>query len=159
MTPTGRRRRETVRLQAAELFEQHRHLPPNRGVHIDQLIGATAAGEYVALYLPAQRSRRRPSHMWVTTKDREQYLDATGEPRPRPQPGKVDDIEPGASENLPLNHECSYEQRLQAKRRRASPHCGRLRRLSEWAQRRHVRRRAPWRGLRGTGGRLRPVLR
>ncbi|MFD4925359.1 hypothetical protein ACFWNE_29160 [Streptomyces goshikiensis] len=69
---------------------------PTGGIHIDQLIGATAAGEYVALYLPAQRSRRRPSHMWVTAKDREQCLDATGESEAAPQPGKVGDVEPGA---------------------------------------------------------------
>ncbi|MFB6823708.1 hypothetical protein ACFCXA_19195 [Streptomyces virginiae] len=93
---------------------------PTRGIHIDQLIGSTAAGEYVALYLPAQRGRRRPSHMWVTAKDREQYLDATGETEAAPQPGKVDDVEPGAPENLPLSHECSYEQRLQEKKRRGS---------------------------------------
>ncbi|MFD6113755.1 hypothetical protein ACFWG0_27100 [Streptomyces yangpuensis] len=90
---------------------------PTRGIHIDQLIGATAAGEYVALYLPAQRGRRRPSHMRVTTKDREQYLDATGETEAARQPGTVDDVEPGAPENLPLSHECSYERRLKEKKR------------------------------------------
>lgn len=94
---------------------------PVLGMHLDQLIGATAAGEYLPLYLPAQRGRRgRAAHLWVTADDREKYLDATGETPTEPLPGMVDDNEPAQPEHLPLSRECSYEQHLEEKKRRGS---------------------------------------
>ncbi|WP_031069311.1 hypothetical protein [Streptomyces sp. NRRL S-118] len=94
---------------------------PTLGMHLDRLIGATAAKEYVPLYIPAQPGRRgRASHLWVSTQDHERYLDATSDSVADPQPGTVDDIDPSAPERLPLSRQCSYQQRQQEKEGRSS---------------------------------------
>ncbi|MGY0063917.1 hypothetical protein ACWY4P_46940 [Streptomyces sp. LZ34] len=58
-------------------------------MRLDRLIAATAGQEYVPLYVPAQRGRRA-SHLWVTARDRDQYLDATNDALAEPEPGNVD---------------------------------------------------------------------
>lgn len=79
------------------------------GVHLDHLIGATAAGEFVALYLPAQPGRRgRAAHMWVTRQDFETYQDPSGQRPTYPKPGTVEDDDSGLPERLPLDRTCHY---------------------------------------------------
>ncbi|TQE24299.1 hypothetical protein SipoB123_18960 [Streptomyces ipomoeae] len=89
-------------------------------MHLDRLIAATAATEYVPLHLPAQPGRRpRASHTWVTAQDREKYLDATQDTlADHPEPGTFDDV-PAEPEGFPLSRECSYQQRLEEQERRA----------------------------------------
>ncbi|MDX2939895.1 hypothetical protein, partial [Streptomyces ipomoeae] len=93
---------------------------PTLGMHLDRLIAATAATEYVPLHLPAQPGRRpRASHTWVTAQDREKYLDATQDTlADHPEPGTFDDV-PAEPEGFPLSRECSYQQRLEEQERRA----------------------------------------
>ncbi|MFH8620152.1 hypothetical protein ACH4E8_34430 [Streptomyces sp. NPDC017979] len=95
---------------------------PTFGMYLDRLIPATAAGEYVSLYLPVQPGRRpRAAHMWVTAHDRERYLDATTDVVADPEPGAVDDHDPAEPERLPLPRECSYQQRLEQSRATSVP--------------------------------------
>ncbi|MEV6397135.1 hypothetical protein AB0M39_20540 [Streptomyces sp. NPDC051907] len=57
-------------------------------MRLDRLIGATAAHEFVPLYIPAQPGRRgKPSHLWVSSQDRERYLDAANDAVALPEPG------------------------------------------------------------------------
>lgn len=91
---------------------------PTLGMHLDHLIGATAANEYLPLYIPAQQGRRRPAHLWVSAQDRERYLDATADTLADPEPGTVDDHAPAEPEHLPLSRECAYQQRLEEKEKR-----------------------------------------
>ncbi|MGO4749247.1 hypothetical protein AB4212_11565 [Streptomyces sp. 2MCAF27] len=83
---------------------------PTLGMQLDRLIAATAAQEYVPLYVPAQRGRRA-SHLWVTARDRDQYLDATNDDLAEPEPGNVDDQDHAEPARLPLSRTCSYQQR------------------------------------------------
>ncbi|MGW3699057.1 competence protein CoiA family protein [Streptomyces sp. NPDC005056] len=94
---------------------------PVHGMHLDQLIGATAGGQYVPLYLPARQGRRgRAAHMWVTAQDRETFLDVTGEKPALPEPGTVDDDEPAAPARLALNRNCTYTETEKEKKQRGS---------------------------------------
>jgi hypothetical protein len=52
-----------------------------RGMYLDDLIARTAGGEYVPLYLPT-KTRRGGNHMWVTTKDKADFLQDRPEPTP-----------------------------------------------------------------------------
>ncbi|MEU1867821.1 hypothetical protein [Streptomyces gardneri] len=91
---------------------------PALGMHLDRLIGATAAGEYVPLYLPVQPGRRtRAAHMWVSGEDHDRYLEATTDELAEPAPGHVDDNDPAEPERLPFNRSCSYQARLGQDRR------------------------------------------
>lgn len=55
------------------------------GVYLDDLIARTAGGEYVPLFLPT-KTRRGGNHMWVSTKDKTEFL----QDRPDPSPWSVD---------------------------------------------------------------------
>ncbi|SEB58727.1 hypothetical protein [Streptomyces sp. TLI_105] len=77
-------------------------------MHLDRLIGTTAAGEYVPLYLPVQPGRRtRAAHMGVSAEDH----DATSDELTEPPPGHVDDNNPAEPERLPFSRSCSYQAR------------------------------------------------
>ncbi|MGW7603207.1 competence protein CoiA family protein [Streptomyces antimycoticus] len=92
---------------------------PTLGMHLDRLIAATAAQEYVPLYVPAQPGRRnRASHLWVTAQDHERYLDATSDTLAEPEPGNVDDHDPADPTRIPLSRACSYQQRQEDVERR-----------------------------------------
>ncbi|MFF2778521.1 hypothetical protein ACFVU3_26825 [Streptomyces sp. NPDC058052] len=92
---------------------------PALGMHLDRLIGVTAAGEYVPLYLPVQRGRRsRAAHMRVSADDHGRYLDATTDTLAQPEPGHADDSDPAAPERLPFDGSCSYQARRGEDRRR-----------------------------------------
>ncbi|GAA2047418.1 hypothetical protein GCM10009839_60690 [Catenulispora yoronensis] len=56
------------------------------GVYLDDLIARSASGDYVPLFLPA-KTRRGGNHMWVTTKDKTDFL----QDRPEPSPWEVED--------------------------------------------------------------------
>lgn len=92
---------------------------PTLGMQLDRLIAATAAQEYVPLYVPAQRGRRA-SHLWVTARHRDQYLDATNDDLAEPQPGNVDDQDHAEPARLPLSRACSYQQRQEENEERGS---------------------------------------
>ncbi|WP_351233824.1 hypothetical protein [Streptomyces sp. NPDC002133] len=82
---------------------------PAFGVYLDDLIGLTAAGEYVPLYLQRRAGRSRAAHMWVTASDRQKYLEATGDEPVEPSPGHVDDDQAVEPAPQALDPECSWE--------------------------------------------------
>ncbi|MGW2183652.1 hypothetical protein ACWCXX_37665 [Streptomyces sp. NPDC001732] len=89
------------------------------GMHLDRLVTAAAANEFVPLYMPAQPGRRaRAAHLWVTAQDRERYLDATSDTVAEPEPGTVDDNDPAEPGRLPLSRQCVYQERTEEKERR-----------------------------------------
>lgn len=55
-------------------FKRHPRWEVRRRVHLDDLVRASAAGEYVPVVMPGKRMRR----WWVTNADRDRYLDAGG---------------------------------------------------------------------------------
>ncbi|MFL6116156.1 MAG: hypothetical protein ACJ786_33100 [Catenulispora sp.] len=63
-----------------------------RGMYLDDLIARTAGGEYVPLYLPA-KTPRGGNHMWVTTKDKADFLQ--DRPEPTPWDGDISDLDFG----------------------------------------------------------------
>ncbi|MFD8015710.1 hypothetical protein [Streptomyces sp. NPDC058955] len=87
---------------------------PALGMRLDRLIGATAAGDYVPLYVPGRRSRA--AHMWVSGDDHDRYRDATTDEPAEPAPGHVDD-DPAEPERLPSGRSCAHQDRRQGQER------------------------------------------
>ncbi|MBW8802871.1 MAG: hypothetical protein JF587_03260 [Catenulisporales bacterium] len=63
-----------------------------RGMYLDDLIARTAGGEYVPLFLPT-KTRRGGNYMWVTTRDKADFLQ--DRPEPTPWDGDVSDLDFG----------------------------------------------------------------
>jgi hypothetical protein len=61
---------------------RHGRWEPVRGLHYDDVIRRTAAGELVSLYMP-HPGGRRGWHMWVSPADKAEFLEG----RPEPVPG------------------------------------------------------------------------
>jgi hypothetical protein len=92
---------------------------PALGIYLDDLIARTAGGEYVPLFLPT-KTRRGGNHMWVTTKDKADFL----QDQPAPGPWNADvglDDEERVDSQWPraLDPACHYGEKSPVRGRRA----------------------------------------
>ena len=88
------------------------------GVYLDDLIARTAGGEYVPFFLPSN-ARRGGNHMWVTTKDKNDFLQ--GRPEPSSWTADLVEEDEGGDRQIPreLDPDCHYGEHSTVRSRRA----------------------------------------